>query len=81
MMYYVSESLKYFWYLLGYVNENVEEYATADFVVIEKETNNCESWKNFIENMKKEKESNDFPLHYENKWKIFLTENNKKKMS
>jgi hypothetical protein len=82
-MYYVSESLKYFWYLLGYVDEseNIEEYTMCDFVVIEKNSNECEPWKKFIENMKKDKESDDFPLHHENeKLKLKKPENKKQKI-
>lgn len=54
---------KYFWYLLGYTDTN-NNNEIINFVTIEKP--DCHSWKNLIETIKKDKASNDFPLHHDN---------------
>lgn len=88
-MYHIIETINYIWYLLGYSN-NIQEIENNNICEINKEKKI--NWKQLIEKIKKDEETNDFPLHHkkikeaikkkiktkQNKWKQFLIENKKK---
>lgn len=62
-MYYITETINYFWYLLGYGDENSEKL--DDFVILEL-PHTGKTWGKLIENIKKDKNAVDFPLHHDN---------------
>lgn len=73
-MYYITETINYFWYLLGY---NVVKEEENNICQMSKE--NKTNWSDFIDTIKKDEETKEEikAKTKQNKWKQYLIENKK----